>query len=75
MVGKIAAAVAVVAVACPTFRRRIRSNCRLSGEDTYYRLGMEERRAVNRPWTPKGRYSAPEYDQSVQGDNEPHVIQ
>jgi hypothetical protein len=49
MVDKIAAAVAVVAVPWPTFRRRIRSNCRLSGEDTYYRLDMGEHRVVNRP--------------------------
>jgi hypothetical protein len=49
MVDRIAAAVAVVAVPCPTFRRRIRSNCRLSGEDTYYRLGTGEHRAVDRP--------------------------
>jgi ArsR family metal-binding transcriptional regulator len=38
-----------VAIPCPTFRKRARSNCRRCGEDAYYRLGMGERRAVDRP--------------------------
>ncbi len=55
MVDSIAvAAVAVVAVPCPTFRRRIRSICRSCVWDIYDRPGMREHRAVDLPWIAKG---------------------
>ena len=64
----------VVAAVCPNFRRWIRSNCHRCGEDTYYRLGMGEHRTVYPPWMPKSDIQH-EYNKSLQGDHEPHVIQ